>query len=105
MKFVVHYIGSYLDNIVAHQQFERHSKLNDYFSPYQRNDWRDILPKITTANAFYNQALNVMVVPIGMLQPPLFWNGSKSMMFGSLGFAIGKKYIANKETKHALHDF
>ncbi len=31
-----------------------------------------------------------MVVPIGMLQPPLFWTKPKSLTFGAFGIVVGK---------------
>ena len=31
-----------------------------------------------------------MVVPIGMLQPPLFWSRPKSLTFGAFGIVVGK---------------
>ena len=36
-----------------------------------------------------------MVVPIGMLQPPLFWTKPKSLTFGAFGIVVGKKRVTN----------
>ena len=72
--------------------FLRHSEIRQYFEPYSRGKWNDFanMANIATVNAYYNQASNTMVVPIGMLQPPIFWTRPKSLTFGAFGIVVGK---------------
>ena len=67
-------------------------QIEEYFRPYTRGRWNDFahMANIATVNAYYNQASNTMVVPIGMLQPPLFWMKPKSLTFGAFGIVVGK---------------
>ena len=51
----------------------------------------DFQANIATVNAYYNQAANTMVVPVGMLQPPIFWAKPKSLTFGAFGIVVGRK--------------
>ena len=67
-------------------------ELKDFFQSPVRGTWNDFshMANIATVNAYYNQATNTMVVPIGMLQPPLFWSRPKSLTFGAFGIVVGK---------------
>jgi predicted metalloendopeptidase len=82
----------YLTNIVNHRSFARKMELKDFFESPVRGMWSDFsqMAHIATVNAYYNQATNTMVVPIGMLQPPLFWSRPKSLTFGAFGIVVGK---------------
>ena len=77
----------------------RKSELDEYFSPFDKGNWKDFSldfsANIARVNAYYNQASNTMVVPIGMLQPPLFWTKPKSLTFGAFGIVVGKKRDPN----------
>ena len=44
-----------------------------------------------SVNAFYSPNSNTMIVPIGMLQDPLYWSQPKSLTFGAFGIVVGKK--------------
>ena len=44
---------------------------------------------IATVNAYYNQAFNTMVIPIGLLQPPLYWSKPQALTFGAFGIIAG----------------
>ena len=48
---------------------------------------------IVTVNAFYSPNSNTMIVPIGMLQDPLYWSQPKSLTFGAFGIVVGKYMI------------
>ena len=48
---------------------------------------------IVTVNAFYSPNSNTMIVPIGMLQDPLYWNQPKSLTFGAFGIVVGECVI------------
>lgn len=81
----------YLMNVVTHRAFARRSEVRQFFRPHTRGTWNEFahVANIATVNAYYNQASNTMVVPIGMLQPPLFWNKPKSLTFGAFGIVVG----------------
>ena len=87
-------IDSYLMNTVAHRAFSRKLEINEYFSPKGNVNWKDFSldfsSNIATVNAYYSPTSNTMVVPIGMLQPPLFWSKPKSLTFGAFGIVVGK---------------
>lgn len=91
---------AYLMNLVVHRAFARQMELRDYFRPLLRGSWNDFshMANIATVNAYYNQATNTMVVPIGMLQPPLFWSRPKSLTFGAFGIVVAH------EITHAFDD-
>ena len=91
--------NSYLLNVVSHRSFSRQSELKQFFAPFDRTNWNDFshMANIATVNAYYNQASNTMVVPIGMLQPPLFWTKPKSLTFGAFGIVVGKLAYAGHQ--------
>ena len=43
-----------------------------------------------SVNAFYSPNSNTMIVPIGMLQDPLYWSQPKSLTFGAFGIVVGE---------------
>ena len=45
-----------------------------------------------------HQAFNTMVIPIGLLQPPLFWTKPQALTFGAFGIIAGNKHFC-------LHSF
>ena len=84
-------------NTVAHRAFSRKLEINEYFSPQDNGAWKDFSldfsSNIATVNAYYSPTSNTMVVPIGMLQPPLFWSKPKSLTFGAFGIVVGKQTL------------
>lgn len=91
--------GTYLLNLVSGRAFARSAELRQYLTPSFGNGsgstWNDFshMANIATVNAYYNQVTNTMIVPIGMLQPPLFWNKPKSLTFGAFGIIVGKMCV------------
>ncbi|CAB4060967.1 ECE [Lepeophtheirus salmonis] len=84
----------FLMNVVSHKSFIRQQELLLFYQEYSRGNWIDFSPNIATANAYYSQTSNTMIVPIAMLQPPLFWTKPQSLTFGAFGIIVGeKKYI------------
>ena len=63
------------------------------FRPYERGSWAEISHggNIVSVNAFYSPNSNTMIVPIGMLQDPLYWSQPKSLTFGAFGIVVGEK--------------
>ena len=65
------------------------------FRPYERGSWAEISHSgnIVSVNAFYSPNSNTMIVPIGMLQDPLYWSQPKSLTFGAFGIVVGKTIL------------
>ena len=65
-----------------------------FFRPYERGSWAEISHSgnIVSVNAFYSPNSNTMIVPIGMLQDPLYWSQPKSLTFGAFGIVVGENY-------------
>ena len=53
---------------------------------------------IVTVNAFYSPNSNTMIVPIGMLQDPIYWSQPKSLTFGAFWNVVAH------EITHAFDD-
>ena len=89
---IVIHQNRYVKNEVSNRSFQRKLELRDFFLNPVRGAWKDFstMANIANVNAYYNQATNTMVVPIGMLQPPLFWSRPKSLTFGAFGIVVGK---------------
>jgi putative endopeptidase len=78
---------SYLQNVLAAEQFENKRELDKIGKPVDRAEWR-IPPSMV--NAFYNSSMNEMVFPAGILEPP-FWNAKAAapVNFGAIGMVVG----------------
>ncbi len=61
-------------------------------SGVDRGAWTEFahLSGVVAVNAYYNQVSNTIVVPVGALQPPLFWTRPKSLTFGAFGIVVGE---------------
>ena len=78
---------SYLGNVQAGAQFENRRQLAKIGKPVNRGEW-DMTPP--TVNAYYNPALNEMVFPAGILQPPFFSRtAADAVNYGAIGMVIG----------------
>eukprot|EP00092_Neocalanus_flemingeri_P023165 GFUD01025119.1.p1 GENE.GFUD01025119.1~~GFUD01025119.1.p1 ORF type:complete len:953 (-),score=164.55 GFUD01025119.1:486-3344(-) len=90
----------YLMNIIAFQSHQRKEGMKLYTQPYERGSWAEMSHggNIVTVNAFYSPNSNTMIVPIGMLQDPLYWSQPKSLTFGAFGIVVAH------EITHAFDD-
>ncbi|MEO7931638.1 MAG: M13 family metallopeptidase [Chthoniobacterales bacterium] len=78
---------SYVLNTLRAAQFEIHRNLAKIGKPVDRDEW---LMTPQTVNAYYNPALNEIVFPAGILQPPFFSAKSDDAInFGGIGAVIG----------------
>eukprot|EP00094_Tigriopus_californicus_P013393 TCALIF_12954-PA protein Name:"Similar to ECE1 Endothelin-converting enzyme 1 (Homo sapiens)" AED:0.20 eAED:0.20 QI:0/0/0/0.71/1/1/7/0/1168 len=96
----------YLSNVVTQRSFSRHKEILQFFETYNRGLWNDFahMPDIAYVNAYYNQLSNIMVVPIGMLQPPLFWVKPKSLTFGAFGIVVAHEITHAFDDEGILYD-
>ena len=78
---------SYLANLVRGAIFESRRQLDKIGRPVDRTEWRITPP---TVNAYYDQSLNEIVFPAGILQPPFFVAAAPDPVnYGAIGMVMG----------------
>ncbi|XP_063995293.1 neprilysin-1-like isoform X2 [Diachasmimorpha longicaudata] len=86
--------GSFFENELGKRALELKSNLRQLHKPTDKSLWPS---EPTELNAFYMQIANAVVVPAGILQPPLFeLNRPKILNYAAIGPLIGH------EVSHAL---
>jgi putative endopeptidase len=89
-------------NITRGQQFERVRKLAQLGAPVDRNEWNMTAP---TVNAYYNPAVNEIVFPAGILQPPAFNPAADDAFnYGSAGATIGHEISHGFDDQGSQYD-
>ncbi|HEU0368567.1 MAG TPA: M13 family metallopeptidase, partial [Candidatus Acidoferrum sp.] len=79
--------GSYLANERRATAFENARDLNKIGKPVDRSEWQMTPP---TVNAYYDAAMNEIVFPAGILQPPFYDpKADDAVNYGGMGAAIG----------------
>ena len=79
--------ASYLDNVHQATAFEFYRQLAKIGKPVDRAEWGMTPP---TINAYYDEQLNTINFPAGILQPPFFdSNLEDSVNYGAIGTIIG----------------
>ena len=79
--------GDFFGNSVRANQFEFRRQLNKIGQPVDRLEWGMTPP---TVNAYYNPAMNEIVFPAGILQPPFFdKHRDGALNYGGIGAVIG----------------
>ncbi len=79
--------GPYVENVLRGDLFEFHRSLNKIGKPVDRTEWGMTPP---TVNAYYNAAMNEIVFPAGILQPPFFDpKTDDASNYGGIGAVIG----------------
>lgn len=87
---------SYVRNVLRAQEFAVRRSLARVGRPVDRAEWSLTPPSV---NAYYSPALNEIVFPAGILQPPFFDpEGDDAANFGAIGAVIGH------ETTHGFDD-
>ena len=78
---------SYVDNVLAAQQFNYKYNIAKIGKPVDKSEW-GMSPQ--TVNAYYNPLQNEIVFPAAILQPPFFdANATDEMNYGGIGAVIG----------------
>jgi putative endopeptidase len=78
---------SYFRNVLAAGRFEVSRQLAKVGKPVDRAEW---LVSPPTVNAYYNPAMNEMVFPAGILQPPFFNRAApEPVNYGAIGMVVG----------------
>jgi putative endopeptidase len=77
----------YVGNYTRASHFESQREKAKIGKPQDRTEWEMTPP---TVNAYYEPALNEIVLPAGILQPPMFDNsGDEAYNYGAIGRVIG----------------
>jgi len=80
-------LGPFITNVRRAQEFETQRQLAKIGKPVDRGEWGMTPP---TVNAYYNQAMNEIVFPAGILQPPFFSpDADDAINYGGMGAVIG----------------
>jgi putative endopeptidase len=78
---------SYLNNVLASREWATRDQLNHFGKPIDRGEWGMTPP---TVNAYYNPAMNEIVFPAGILQPPFYDpKADDAVNYGGIGAVIG----------------
>ena len=79
--------GTFLGNRMRSMAYENARDLRKIGKPLDRGLWGMTPP---TVNAYYNPALNEIVFPAGILQPPFFnKEATDAVNFGAMGMVVG----------------
>jgi putative endopeptidase len=79
--------GPFLNNLIAVNEYESRRDLAKIGRPLDRTQWGMTPP---TVNAYYNPAMNEIVFPAGILQPPFFSaTADDAVNYGGMGSVIG----------------
>ncbi|MET4075036.1 M13 family metallopeptidase [Hymenobacter sp. UYCo722] len=79
--------ASYLNNLLASREWASRDELNHFGKPIDRGEWGMTPP---TVNAYYNPAMNEIVFPAGILQPPFYDpKADDAVNYGGIGAVIG----------------
>ncbi|MGC4122044.1 MAG: M13 family metallopeptidase [Myxococcales bacterium] len=79
--------ASHFQNVLAAADFESKRVLAKISKPVDRGEWFMSPP---TVNAYYNPAMNEMVFPAGILQPPFFNRMAPEVVnYGAIGMVVG----------------
>ena len=79
--------GSYVQNVLRADAYERRRELAQIGGPVDRSEW-DMSPP--TVNAYFSPDRNEIVFPAGYLQPPFFDpKGDDAPNYGGIGTSIG----------------
>jgi putative endopeptidase len=93
---------SYLQNYVRAHIFEFDRRMKMIAKPVDRTEWHS---SPQTVNAFYSPAMNEILFPAAILQPPFFYQDiDDAMNFGGIGTFIGHELTHGFDDQGALFD-
>ncbi len=94
--------ASYFQNLVAANRYETSRQLDKVGKPLDRTDWLMTPP---TVNAYYNPAMNEMVFPAGILQPPFFNKAApETVNYGAIGMVVGHELTHGYDDQGRKYD-
>lgn len=78
---------SYVENVLRARKSNFTYSMDKIGKPVDRDEWH-MYPQ--TVNAYYNPAMNEIVFPAGILQPPFFYkDADNAVNYGAIGSVIG----------------
>ena len=93
---------SYLANVRSAAAFELRRNLDKMGKAIDRNEW-GMPPQ--TVNAYYNPAMNEIVFPAAIMQPPFFDGGiDDPVNYGAMGAVIGHEFMHGFDDKGSKFD-
>lgn len=93
---------SYWNNVIAGRQFNVRDNWSSIGKPLDRDRWGMTPP---TSDAYYSPALNEIVFPAGILQPPAFdLSASDAVNYGAIGVVIGHEISHGFDDQGAQYD-
>ena len=94
--------GLFYENVIRAAAFEARREVAKIGQPVDPTEW--VLPP-TLVNAYYDAAQNTLVVPAGILQPPVFnIAADDAVNYGSLGAVIGHELSHGFSDRGRLYD-
>lgn len=94
--------GPFVDNMYAINRYENKRDLDMIAKPVDRTQWGMSPP---TVNAYYNPAMNEIVFPAGILQPPFFSaTADDAVNYGGMGSVIGHEMSHGFDDQGAQFD-
>jgi predicted metalloendopeptidase len=91
-----------LGNVIRGQQFESNRQLAKLGGPIDRNEWHMTTP---TVNAYHNAAMNEIVFPAGILQPPMFDPAADDAFnYAATGATIGHEISHGFDDRGSQYD-
>jgi putative endopeptidase len=94
--------GSFVQNVYAVNHYENKRDLDEIGKPVDRTKWGMTPP---TVNAYYNPAMNEIVFPAGILQPPFFSaTADDAVNYGGMGSVIGHEMSHGFDDQGAQFD-
>jgi putative endopeptidase len=92
----------FFENVVALQQDEYQYELEQLNKAPNRDEWHTTPSTVT---AYYNPALNEIVFPAGILQPPYFdLYADDAVNYGGIGMVIGHEFTHAFDDQGAQYD-
>ncbi len=93
---------SYLGNMIRSNEFDTKRDLDKIGKPLDRTEW-GMTP--STVNAYYSAAMNEIVFPAGILQPPFFDpKADAAVNYGGIGVVIGHEITHGFDDKGSQYD-
>jgi putative endopeptidase len=94
--------NNYYANIQGLQRYEYDRSMAKIGKPVDRTEWGMTPP---TVNAYYNPAMNEIVFPAGILQPPFFNpTADDAVNYGAIGAVIGHEMTHGFDDQGAQYD-
>jgi putative endopeptidase len=94
--------GDFVQNLAAISRYENKRDLDQIGKPVDRSQW-GMTP--ATVNAYYNPAMNEIVFPAGILQPPFFSpTADDAVNYGGMGSVIGHEMSHGFDDQGAQFD-